>query len=177
MDPHQRNRLPEVGEMVKCVAAVDDVDGVALVLVGEQAGLDALDVGSAADRDLGPKASQHDGRNVGGDDPTTERRDRQRELSGTRTDVEHGRLDVQAETLQQANLDFGLGVFLLVIASDVFRIEILPSGVSDLIQHPAPVFCSRHDLRAAREWAGEAQLVAVRVVDVKVALAPRCVGR
>ncbi len=50
-DPAQRHRLPEVGQVVKGVAGVDDVGWVLRVVVGEEPGigdLDVLDVGFVA---------------------------------------------------------------------------------------------------------------------------------
>ena len=48
VQPVERDRLPEVGQVVQRVPAVGEVDEVTLVLVREEAGVHALDVGEPA---------------------------------------------------------------------------------------------------------------------------------
>ena len=44
VEPSERDALPEVWDLVQGVAGIDDIRRTALVLVGQEAGLDHLDV-------------------------------------------------------------------------------------------------------------------------------------
>ena len=58
-DPVEGDRLPEVGQLVESVARVDAVDRRTSVLVGEEPGLDAGEVGHSRLGGPGPQQRQH----------------------------------------------------------------------------------------------------------------------
>jgi len=88
-DPAEGNGLPEVRKVVQRIARVDEVCGLAPVLVGEESILDDLQrrrpvVG------LVPEQAEHDGRRVDGDHSLPRLGCGQRELTGTGAEVDDG---------------------------------------------------------------------------------------
>lgn len=130
--------------MVQRVAAVDEVDRIGAVLVGQKARLDAVDVAQALTGDRGLQRGEHDRRDVDGDDAFDRRRADSGELAGAGTDVDDDRIAAQSRIEEHRQLGLGLRVLLDVVARDVSGIEILPTRVRDLIGYPAGVSTEEH---------------------------------
>ena len=144
-DPPQRDRLPEVRQVMQGEAAVDDVGRLARVLVGQEAGVDGLDVaGGGAAGELLAQAGQHDRRHIDRDHPLTDLRGGHRELAGAGPEVDDRRSGSQAaRRLEQGDLAGGPGIHLGVVAARMLLVEVLAAGECGLVQPPA-VGITRH---------------------------------
>ena len=135
MNPFERDRLPEIRQVVQRVPAVGEVDEVTLVLVREEAGVHALDVGEPASSTVA-EPGEHDGRHVDRDDASA---------LGAAASVNCPVPAPRSSTVDEAfrpspssstHLCRGICVFLVVVAGNVVRVEVLASGMGDLVQPP-----------------------------------------
>ncbi|MEJ7569972.1 MAG: hypothetical protein WKF41_17120 [Gaiellaceae bacterium] len=136
---------------MKRVAGVDEVGGVADVLIAEEPGLQALDVGSAMLSDFLFCCGDHCRKDVDGDDSPAHRRRRESERPRSGAEIDQRRAFVEAEAAQQRHLLFHIGVEtrLAVVSRDVTGIAMSFAGVSELVeQSQCPVHAGRDYRRA-----------------------------
>lgn len=107
------------------------------MVVREEASRYDLHVGGAPRCQLRVQHVPHHRRDIDGDHPRTDLRDRQRELPGARAEVDDTGGTVQAVPLQEEHLVRSPGVLLRVIAPHVVSVEVLPAGAADLVQQPS----------------------------------------
>ena len=103
--PAQGDRLSEVGQVMQRIAAVHEVGGRTGVFVGQEPGMDDLDVLRAGAIELVGQPLEHQRRHVDCDHAPADRGSGERELPGAGAEVDDGGSGVQdAELLQQGDL-------------------------------------------------------------------------
>jgi len=106
----------------------------ARVLVREKACGHAADVVVSGRCHLAAQRLLHDRRDVARNHAGAARGDRERELAGSGAEVQHRRIRVQAQALQQAHLAVRVAVLLGVIARHVTGVEVLPSRAGSFVE-------------------------------------------
>ena len=134
--PGQREGLPEVGQLVQCVAGEHIVDRVALVLVCEEAGPHELDVVDLALLGRGRQAVEHRLGDVDGDDTAAVRREG--EDPGPAPHVDDGRPRVQAAPSKRDDVGFRVVLLLGVVPGHIRGVEVLGPGVVQLVGDERP---------------------------------------
>ncbi|HEV2768290.1 MAG TPA: hypothetical protein VGV63_11375 [Acidimicrobiales bacterium] len=104
------------------------------MFVGEEPRLHDLDVRQPRRRQLGPKAGEHEWRDVDGDHSGTDPSHGQSELP--RPGAEINDLTPLAEPVLEENCELASGVriLLVVVAGDVVRIQVLPACGCQLVE-------------------------------------------
>jgi hypothetical protein len=123
--------------VVQREAAVDDIDELARVAVGQEPGLDRLDVPHPVTLDLLDEPREHHGRDVHREHPLADRGGREGELSRARTQLDDRRFRLEgADLLEEADLLRRAGVNLCVVAHGVLLVEVLSACVRTLVEPP-----------------------------------------
>ena len=121
----------------------------ATVLVGEVAAVHDLDVVEAAGCHLAMEHVDHRRRHVDGDDATAVRGDGDCKHTGPGTEVDHGRVAIEAVLAKDVDIGRRVVLRLRFVSRDVRLVEVLLPGVRQLVQHPVGHAASVHD-RSAR---------------------------
>ena len=156
-DPPQRDRLPEVGDLMERVPGEHAVH--------RDAGVEAEEPGAfgrqvrevSASDGLRPQCADHRRRQVDRDHPAEPPRRRNRELPGPRAEIDHDRRAVEAVGRERGDVRAGIRVPLLAVEpGDERRVQVLGPGVRRLVKQPRPVRRTPHSLAVAP--AGRCQL-------------------
>jgi hypothetical protein len=115
------------------VTGVDEVRWAPLVLVGQKASLDDLDVVQPCLIHLGAQRVQHQWRDIHSDDPCAG------ELPSAGSDVDDHGLRRQAKPGDEQHLLCRACVLLRVVTRHVVSIKVLAPRASNLVVQPAPV--------------------------------------
>lgn len=134
--------LPEVGDLVERPAGVDEVCWPSLVVVGDEAGIDHLDVGDPRLGDFRPKLVEHHLRHINRDHPVADAGGRHRELTSARPEIHDVLRLIEAHLDEKLDFLRCPGILLAVALAGMDRIEVLPTRGSQLIEHPA--WLARH---------------------------------
>jgi hypothetical protein len=132
--------------MVQGEAGVDEVDGLAGVLVGQEAGSDDVYVAQIQILDLGCEPVQHRLGHVDRDHARANAGYLDGELARSGAELQDQGLSPQACALQHRHLAVGARVLLGVVAPDVGGVQVLPAGVARLVDQPAG--CATRAIRA-----------------------------
>lgn len=138
MHPRKREGLPEVGQVVQRIAAVDEVDRLRRVLVGQESPQDTLDVLMPPRPDLRFEPRQHHGRDVDGDDLPAVSCRGERELPSPDSHVQHHEVPSIPRSRSSCTSAAGAAVHLAVVLGHVLGVEVLSPGVREFIENPAP---------------------------------------
>ena len=132
-DAFEGDRLPEVGQVMQGIARVDEVRRLALVLVAEEAGPDALQVRDSTC--LRPRARRGDhGRgDVDCDDARRFGGGGEGEGAGCGAEVDERAVGAETVLAQKSEVGLGHEAGLPVVAFDVQWVEVLRAGERELV--------------------------------------------
>src|SRR5207247_1514755 len=118
------------------IPRVDDVRGVALMFVAEEARLHGLNILDAKLSSFGGEDVEHRARHVDRDDASAMRSNSERKRASAGAEIDEGAALVEAEAAQQRDLPADVEVSLAVVTCGVVSAEVLVPRVRKLIEEP-----------------------------------------
>src|SRR5258707_85115 len=170
--------FPEVRQVVQGVARIDEIGAVTLVLVAQKAALHTLDVRDAQLRSVLTQRGEHHRRDVHRYHTAAERGGSQREGTCARAEVDERMRRVEAERAQRGQVVSGVCGCLLVVTRHVVSVQVLATGMGELVEVPARMFhWSPHYLRKGQSIAARSMAACARATNRQPASALAFSGR